>query len=86
MNQSPSLISSLNSPHKAATPFDGAFTERELEVLQLLASGLSSREVAQQLFLTVGTVRWYLKQIYSKLDAHNRTQAIARARELNLVI
>jgi predicted ATPase/DNA-binding CsgD family transcriptional regulator len=59
--------------------------EREREILRLIADGLSTREVAQELFLTVGTVRWYLKQIYGKLYVHSRTQAINRARELNLL-
>jgi predicted ATPase/DNA-binding CsgD family transcriptional regulator len=58
---------------------------RELEILHLIADGLNSREIAQHLTLSVGTVRWYLKQIYSKLDAHSRAQALARARELNLL-
>jgi predicted ATPase/DNA-binding CsgD family transcriptional regulator len=62
-----------------------SLTEREREILRLLASGLSTREVAQQLFLTVGTVKWYLNQIYSKLSVHSRIQAIARARELKLL-
>lgn len=60
-------------------------SERELEILRLIADGLNSREVAQRLVLSVGTIRWYLKQIYNKLDAHSRSQAIARARELELL-
>ena len=50
-----------------------------------MSSGLATREIASQLFLSVGTVRWYLKHIYSKLYVHSRTQAILRARELNLL-
>lgn len=60
-------------------------TGRELEILQLSADGLNSREIAERLVLSVGTVRWYLKQIYSKLDAHSRSQAIAHARSLGLL-
>ncbi len=60
-------------------------TERELEILRLLADGLSTRETAQRLFLSNGTVRWYLNQIYSKLSVHSRIQAITRARELKLL-
>jgi ATP/maltotriose-dependent transcriptional regulator MalT len=59
-------------------------TERELEILRLLADGLNNQAAAEKLFLGVETIRWYLKHIYSKLDVHSRTQAIARARELNL--
>jgi predicted ATPase/DNA-binding NarL/FixJ family response regulator len=60
-------------------------TERELEILQLIAAGLNTREVAQRLYLSVSTVRWYMKQIYVKLDAHSRVQVITRARELKLL-
>jgi predicted ATPase/DNA-binding CsgD family transcriptional regulator len=60
-------------------------SDRELEILRLIADGLSTHEVAQKLFLSVATVRWYLKQIYSKLYVHSRTQAVARARELKLL-
>lgn len=62
-----------------------ALTAREVEVLQLLAQGLSNREIADHLVLTVGTVKWYTSQIYSKLNVHSRTQAVARARQLQLV-
>jgi ATP/maltotriose-dependent transcriptional regulator MalT len=62
-----------------------SLTERELEILRLVSSGSSTLEVAQQLYLSIGTVRWYFKQIYSKLDVHGRVQAIARARELKLL-
>jgi predicted ATPase/DNA-binding NarL/FixJ family response regulator len=62
-----------------------ALTERELEILGLLAGGLSNREIAEQLFLATGTVKWYLGEIYSKLYVASRTQAIARARALNLL-
>jgi DNA-binding CsgD family transcriptional regulator len=61
-------------------------TARELEILRLLADGLNSREVALQLYLSVSTIRWYLRQIYTKLDAHSRSKAIARARELKLLV
>ena len=75
------LINELAAGQSLAEPL----TERELEILRLLASGLSTREVAEQLFLSVGTVRWYTKHIYSKLHVHSRTQAIARAHALNLL-
>ncbi len=68
-----------------AHPLPESLIARELEILRLLHSGLSTREVAQQLFLSVGTVRWYLNQIYGKLQVHSRTQALIRARELKLL-
>lgn len=61
------------------------FTERELEILRLLAIGLSNREIAEQLFLAVGTVKKYTSNIYGKLSVHSRTQASAKARELGLL-
>jgi LuxR family maltose regulon positive regulatory protein len=60
-------------------------TGREQEILQLLAAGLSNREIAAQLFLAVGTVKTHVHNIYGKLDARSRAHAIARARELRLI-
>jgi len=60
-------------------------SERELEVLRLLAADLSSPEIAQQLYLAVNTVRSHVKSIYGKLDVHSRYEAIVRARELRLL-
>ena len=60
-------------------------SERELEVLRLVADGLSNSEIAERLFLAVGTVKTHVHNIYGKLGAPSRTQAIARARELNLL-
>jgi ATP/maltotriose-dependent transcriptional regulator MalT len=51
----------------------------------LLAAGLSTSEVADQLFITTGTVRNHLKSIYGKLDVHSRLQAVQRAQALNLL-
>jgi LuxR family maltose regulon positive regulatory protein len=58
---------------------------RERELLALLAAGLSTSEVADQLFITTGTVRNHLKSIYGKLDVHSRLQAVQRAQALNLL-
>jgi LuxR family maltose regulon positive regulatory protein len=60
-------------------------TERELEVLRLLSTSLSSTEMAEELFISVNTVRSHIRTIYSKLDVHSRYEAVARARELNLL-
>jgi LuxR family maltose regulon positive regulatory protein len=60
-------------------------SERELEVLRLLASGHSNREIAKALIVTVGTVKTHIHNIYGKLNVQSRTQAIARARELALL-
>jgi LuxR family maltose regulon positive regulatory protein len=54
-------------------------------VLQLIASGKSNRRIASELFVSVGTVKTHVNNLYRKLDSHSRTQAVARARELKLL-
>lgn len=60
-------------------------TAREYEILQRLSAGLSDQQIADALFLSSNTVRWYNRQIYSKLGVSSRTQAIARAQEIGLL-
>jgi LuxR family maltose regulon positive regulatory protein len=60
-------------------------SERELEVLRLLAAGLESPEIARELIISVSTARTHIKNIYGKLGVHGRVQAIERARALGLV-
>jgi len=60
-------------------------SERELDVLRLVAGGATNREVALALHLALGTVKNHLKNIYGKLNVHSRTQAAARGRELGLI-
>ncbi len=60
-------------------------SERELEVLRLVADGLSNREIADRLIISVATVKWYNNEIFSKLHVTSRTQAIRRANELHLL-
>jgi LuxR family maltose regulon positive regulatory protein len=60
-------------------------TERELEVLRLLAEGLSNKEIATRLVVAPSTIKQHLKNVYGKLDVHSRTQAVARGRELELL-
>ncbi|MBZ0297861.1 MAG: tetratricopeptide repeat protein [Anaerolineae bacterium] len=62
-----------------------AFNERELDILKRIAQGQSNREIADDLYITMNTVRWYNKQIYSKLGVHSRTLAVAQAREFGLL-
>jgi LuxR family maltose regulon positive regulatory protein len=62
-----------------------ALSTRELEVMQLIASGATNAEIAQELFIAVGTVKNHVKNIYSKLNVHSRAQSIARTRELGLL-
>ncbi|MBC7814975.1 MAG: AAA family ATPase [Burkholderiales bacterium] len=69
---------------KRYTQYEG-LSERAVEILLLLAEGLSDREIAERLVMTINTVKWYNRQIYSILGVGSRTQAIARARELQLL-
>jgi LuxR family maltose regulon positive regulatory protein len=83
------LLAALEQVASGTTPLTAELpeplSERELEVLQLIAAGKSNRRIAQELFVTVGTVKTHIRNIYRKLDAHSRTQALVRARELDLI-
>lgn len=59
-------------------------TERELEVINLIAAGLTNRDIAAQLVIAPGTVKRHAHNIYTKLNVSNRTEAVAKARELEL--
>jgi DNA-binding CsgD family transcriptional regulator len=72
-------------PDGAAVSLEEPLSERELEVLALLASGRTNAEIARDLFVAVGTVKSHVNNIYRKLGAANRAEAAARARELNLL-
>ncbi len=60
-------------------------SKRELEVLRLLTTRLSSTEMAEELYISVNTVRYHIKNIYSKLNVHRRADAVGRAKELKLL-
>jgi LuxR family maltose regulon positive regulatory protein len=60
-------------------------SERELEVVHLIAEGLTNPEIAARLFLSPHTVKAHARNIYGKLNVHNRTQAVARARALGIL-
>jgi LuxR family maltose regulon positive regulatory protein len=60
-------------------------SERETEVLQLIAEGLTNPEIASRLYLALNTVKTHTRNIYGKLGVHNRTQAVAKARALSIL-
>ena len=68
-----------------AQPLVEPMSERELEILRLMAAGLSNREIAERLVITVGTTKSHVHHILEKLDSASRSQAVAKARELELV-
>jgi len=72
-------------PQLGAQQSDDPLSERELEMLALLATGRSNSEIARELFVAMGTVKSHAGNIYRKLDAKNRAEAIGRARELKLL-
>lgn len=66
----------------ANQPLIEPLSGRELEVLQYLATGLLNQAIADQLLVSLAAVKWHARNIYGKLEVNNRTQAVARAREL----
>ena len=82
----PASTPSARSHPAAVGALTEPLTEREQAVLRLLAAGRSNRQIADELSLSVGTVKWYTGQLYGKLQVQSRTQAIARASELGLLV
>jgi LuxR family transcriptional regulator, maltose regulon positive regulatory protein len=89
----PDLVDRLLRHASAGTAHVGApcqpliepLSDREIEVLRLVASGPSNREAAQALFVTEGTIKKHLSHIFGKLGVKSRTQAVARAKEMGLL-
>jgi LuxR family maltose regulon positive regulatory protein len=61
-------------------------TEREIELLSLIAEGLSNQEIARHLFISLPTVKWHTSNIYGKLGVRSRTQAVIQARSLGVLL
>jgi LuxR family maltose regulon positive regulatory protein len=83
------LLEALGESVKLELAIDSKLNEplsqRELEVLRLIADGATNKEIADELVLTVNTVKRHISNIFGKLDVSNRAQAIARGRQLNLL-
>jgi LuxR family maltose regulon positive regulatory protein len=62
-----------------------SLSQRELDILRLIAQGLSNQEIGARLFLALNTVKGHNRVIFDKLQVQSRTEAIARARELGLL-
>jgi LuxR family maltose regulon positive regulatory protein len=72
-------------PHPLTQSLIEPLSDRELDVLHLLADGLTNQEIAQALCVSVNTVKTHLKNVYGKLGVHSRREAAAKAKELGLV-
>jgi LuxR family maltose regulon positive regulatory protein len=78
-------LSSPDNEQSRQQPLVEPLSERELEVVQLMAAGASNEEIADQLVIAIGTAKRHVSNILAKLAVSNRTQAVARARELELL-
>jgi LuxR family maltose regulon positive regulatory protein len=81
----PSRQASISASPYQVEPLVEPLTGREVEVLHLLATGLSNQEIAERLILSEGTIKTHTHNLYGKLGVQRRTQAIARANELKLL-
>ena len=74
-----------STPGRTDRVYEETLSDRELEVLRLLAAGQTYRAIGEQLFLSLNTVQFHVKHIYSKLMVNKRGQAIEKAREKKLI-
>src|SRR5581483_3931319 len=79
------ISSCENAVMQDKEPLPIAMNKREREILARLATGLSDQQIADELFLSLHTIKWYNRQIFGKLGVNSRTQAITRARALGLI-
>ena len=84
-----SLLAAFEGPvlqrKEKPQPLIDPLSERELEVLRLLSTNLTTPEMAEELFIGVNTVRSHIKSIYGKLGVHKRSEAVGSAKELRLL-
>ena len=79
-------LSHASSPdHKGPQPLVEPMTNRELDVIELLAQRYQNKEIADKLFITTGTVKGHLKNIFQKLNAGNRRDAVEKAKRLGIL-
>jgi LuxR family maltose regulon positive regulatory protein len=81
----PDLHPALPEGHREGEPHIETLSQRELQIIQLIAQGLSNREIGERLFLALDTVKGHNRKIFEKLQVQSRTEAVARARELSLL-
>lgn len=81
----PNVVQEKTSLSKGQADLIEPLSDRELEVLRLIAGGLSNQEIAEKLYLSLHTVKIHARNIYSKLDVNSRTQAVARGKTLGIL-
>jgi LuxR family maltose regulon positive regulatory protein len=81
----PHVVTAAQAKNFPAGDLVEPLSQRELEVLHLMAQGRTNQEIAQQLIVAPGTVKAHAASIYRKLDVANRTEAVARARQLGIL-
>ncbi len=74
-----------SSAERGTSTLAEPLTRRELQVLRLMAAGLTSREISEELYIAISTTRTHIKNIYGKLDVHSRYKAVDRAKEYGLI-
>jgi DNA-binding NarL/FixJ family response regulator len=79
------LLAAFSKPNHRHGHASNGLTEREVELLRLLAEGRSNKDIAQALALSENTVKYHIKNILQKLSVHNRTEAAAHAVRIGLV-
>ena len=88
LSSAPELVDSIlkeeSGPESILQEMPDPLSEQELKILKLIVLGHSNRKISEELFITVGTAKWHVHNIYQKLGVNNRPEAIARALELNL--
>jgi DNA-binding NarL/FixJ family response regulator len=82
---SDALFQDVPEPQGAEIPADAALTPREIEVLQLLATGLGNKAIARQLNISEHTVKFHIRSIFSKLNASSRTEAVTLGMRQGLI-
>jgi len=85
LNRLLAAFSQVEGKAAKVQPLIEPLSDRELEVLQHLAQGLSNQAIAERLFVSLAAIKWHARNIYGKLDVSNRTQAVVKARRLGIL-
>lgn len=79
------VVQIIEKEPEVAVKANGLLTERECEILEAVARGLTNKQIGEALFVSENTVKKHINNIYFKLDVNRRTQAVARAKQLNIL-